>query len=42
MISDHVRDYCCRIVALGFQHADADLSTSETCFTGDKFKRHCC
>ena len=39
MISDHVRDYCCRIGGLGFQHLDADFPTSETCFTVDKFKR---
>ena len=39
VISDHLRDYCCQVGSLEFQHLDADFSTSETCFTGDKFKR---
>ena len=39
VISDHLRDYCCQIGSLEFQNLDADFSTSETCFTGDKFKR---
>ena len=42
VISDHPRDYCCQVGSLEFQHLDADFSTSETCFTGDKFKRRCC
>ena len=37
----HLRDYCCQVGSLEFQHLDADFSTSETCFTGDKFKRRC-
>ena len=41
VISDHLRDYCCQVGSLEFQHLDADFSTSETCFTGDKFKRRC-
>ena len=39
VISDQLRDYCCQIGSLEFQHLDADFSTSETCITGDKFKR---
>ena len=41
VISDDLRDYCCEVGSLEFQHLDADFSTSETCFTGDKFKRRC-
>ena len=41
VISDHLRDYCCQVESLVFQHLDADFSTLETCFTGDKFKRRC-
>ena len=41
VISDHVKEYCCQAGSLEFQHLDADFSTSETCFTGDKFKRGC-
>ena len=41
VISDQLRDYCCQIGSLEFQHLDADFSTSETCITGDKFKRCC-
>ena len=41
VISDHLRDYCCQVGSLEFQRLDADFSTSETCFTGDKFKRRC-
>ena len=41
VISDHLRDYCCQVGSLEFQHLDADFSTSETGFTGDKFKPHC-
>ena len=41
VISDHLRDYCCQVRSSEFQHLDADFSTSETCFTGDKFKRRC-
>ena len=41
VISDHLRDYCCQVGSLEFQHLDADFSTSETCFTGDKFKQRC-
>ena len=41
VISDQLRDYCCQIGSLEFQHLDADFSTSETCITGDKFKRRC-
>ena len=37
VISDHLKDYCCQVESLEFQHLDADFSTSETCFTGDKF-----
>ncbi|XP_076810277.1 uncharacterized protein LOC143453012 [Clavelina lepadiformis] len=40
-ISDQLRDYCCQIGSLEFQHLDADFSTSETRITGDKFKRRC-
>ncbi|CAK8690390.1 unnamed protein product [Clavelina lepadiformis] len=40
-ISDQLRDYCYQVLTLKFQHLDADFSTSETCITGDKFKRHC-
>ena len=36
VISDHLSDYCCQVGSLKFQHLDADFSTSETCFTGDK------
>ena len=42
VISDQLRDYCCQIGSLEFQHLEADFSTSETCITGDKFKRRCC
>ena len=41
VIFDQLRDYCCQIGSLEFQHLDADFSTSETCITGDKFKRRC-
>ena len=41
VISDHLRDYCCQVESLEFQHLDADSSSLETCFTGDKFKRRC-
>ena len=41
VISDHLRDYCCQVESLEFQHLDADFSTSETSFTGNKFKRRC-
>ena len=41
VISDHLRDYCCQKGSLEFQHLDADFLTSETCITGDKFKRRC-
>ena len=41
VISDHLRDYCCQVGCLEFQHLDADFSTSETCFTDDKFKQRC-
>ena len=37
VISDHLRDYCCQVGSLEFQHFDADFPTSVTCFTGDKF-----
>ena len=37
VISDHLRDYCCQVGSLEFQHLDADFSTSETCFTGDRY-----
>ena len=40
-ISDHLRGYCCQVESLEFQHFDADFSTLETRFTGDKFKRRC-
>ena len=40
-ISDHLRDYCCQVGSLEFQHRDANFCTSGTCFTGDKFKRRC-
>ena len=39
VISDHLRAYCCQVESLQFQHLDTDFSTSETCFTRDKFKR---
>ena len=39
VISYHLRDCCGQVGSLEFQHLDADFSTSETCFTGDKFKR---
>ena len=41
VISDRLRDYCCQVGSLESQHLDADFSTLETCFTGDKFKRRC-
>ena len=41
VIFGHLRDYCCQEESLEFQHLDADFFTSETCFTGDKFKRRC-
>ena len=41
VVSDHLKDYYCQVGSLEFHHLDADGSTSETCFTGDKFKRHC-
>ena len=41
VISDHLREYCFQVGSLEFQHLDADFSTSEICFTGDKFKRRC-
>ena len=41
VISDHLRDYCCQVGSLEFRHLHADFSTSETCFTGDKFKQRC-
>ena len=41
VISDHLRDYCCQVESLEFQHLAANFSTSESCFTGDKFKRRC-
>ena len=41
VISDHLRDYCYQVGCLEFQHLDADFSTSETCFTDDKFKQRC-
>ena len=41
VISDHLRDYRCQVGSLEFQHLAADFSTSELCFTGDKFKRRC-
>ena len=39
VIFDHLRDYCCQVQSFEFQHLDANFSTLETCFTGDKFKR---
>ena len=41
VISDRLGDYCCQGGSLEFQHLDANFSTSETCFTGDEFKRRC-
>ena len=41
VISDHLRDYCCQVGSLEFQHLDADFSTSEAGFAGEKFKRCC-
>ena len=41
VISEHLRDYCCQVGCLEFQHLNADFSTSETCVIGDRFKRHC-
>ena len=41
VISDHLRDYYCQVGSLEFQCLDADFSILETCFTDDKFKRHC-
>ena len=41
VISDHLRNNCCQVGSLEFQHLAAGFSTSESCFTGDKFKLRC-
>ena len=41
VISDHLRDFCGQVEGLEFQHLDADFSTSEAGFTGNKFKLRC-
>ena len=41
VISEHLRDYCCQVGSLEFQHLAADFSISETYFTGVEFKRRC-